>query len=107
MRFALRALLQELDGLEIVGETADAEGLMIEAQANCPDVVLLDWDLPGMTAESRAMVRRFCPHLMVIALSGKPGKRQAALEAGADGFLSKLEPPERLLEIIDDMRRIK
>lgn len=105
VRFALRTLLQQHDGLEIAGEAADAESLMAQLQAGCPDLVLLDWDLPGMAAgSSMATVRRACPHLMVIALSGRPGRRQAALEAGADAFLSKMEPPERLLEMIWEMK---
>ena len=38
--------------------------------------------------------------LRVIALSGRPEARQAALEAGASAFVSKGDPPEFLLEAI-------
>ena len=101
VRFALRTLLQQHDWLEVVGEAADAEGLMAQVQANCPDVVLLDWDLPGMVATSSvATVHQICPNLMVIVLSGRPGQKQAALQAGADVFLSKMERPEQLLQIL-------
>jgi CheY-like chemotaxis protein len=37
----------------------------------------------------------------VIALSGRPEARQAALLAGADSFVSKADPPDRLLVAID------
>ena len=101
VRFALRTLLQQHDWLEVVGEAADAEGLMAQVQANCPDVVLLEWDLPGMVATSSvATVHQICPNLMVIVLSGRPGQKQAALQAGADVFLSKMERPEQLLQIL-------
>jgi CheY-like chemotaxis protein len=37
----------------------------------------------------------------VIALSGRPEARQAALEAGVDDFVSKVDPPNRLLAAIE------
>jgi DNA-binding NarL/FixJ family response regulator len=37
----------------------------------------------------------------VIALSGRPEARQAALAAGANDFVSKSDPPDRLLAAID------
>jgi DNA-binding NarL/FixJ family response regulator len=101
VRFALRTLLQQHDGLDVVGEAADAKRLVALVHANCPDLVLLDWDLPGMVAANLiATVHDLCPGLAVIALSGRPSRRQAALAAGADAFLSKMDPPERLLEMI-------
>jgi hypothetical protein len=38
----------------------------------------------------------------VIVLSGRVLARKAALAAGADAFVSKGDPPERLLAAIDD-----
>jgi hypothetical protein len=37
---------------------------------------------------------------MVIALSGRPEAQKAALDAGADFFVSKGESPERLLDVL-------
>jgi DNA-binding NarL/FixJ family response regulator len=37
------------------------------------------------------------PGLRVIALSGQPEASKASLEAGADAFVSKGDPPEQLL----------
>ena len=39
-----------------------------------------------------------------VALSGRPEERQVALDAGVDAFVSKADPPERLLATIDDCR---
>jgi DNA-binding NarL/FixJ family response regulator len=37
----------------------------------------------------------------VIALSGRPEARRAALDAGVDAFVSKGDPPERLLSMLE------
>jgi DNA-binding NarL/FixJ family response regulator len=102
VRFALRALLERQTGLEVIGEAVDAQSLLAEAKEGCPDVVLLDWELPGMAAgELLSALRRECPDILVVALSGRVSARQAALSAGADAFVSKGDPPERLLSAID------
>jgi DNA-binding NarL/FixJ family response regulator len=101
VRFALRVLLERQQGYEVVGEAADAEDLMGQIEVTCPDLVLLGWELPGMAkADMPAALRRACPDLHVIALSGRLTAREAALAAGTDGFVSKGDPPDRLLAAI-------
>lgn len=103
VRSALRLLLEQQSGLSIVDEAAEAGELLVQVQATCPDLVLLDWELPALqTANIVPALRTLCPHLLVIALSGRPEARQAALAAGADAFVSKGDPPERLLAILED-----
>jgi len=102
VRFALRVLLERQLGLEVVGEAADAKGLLIQAGIACPDLVLLGWGLPGLEgAELLRALLEICPDLFVIALSGRPEARQAALVAGVDAFVSKTDLPERLLAAIN------
>jgi len=102
-RFALRTLLRFQAGLTIVGEAATADGLLALAEQTSPDVVLLGWGLRGSPPDALLpALRRICPHLYVIALSSRPEARDAALTAGADAFVSKIDPPERLLKAIAD-----
>jgi DNA-binding NarL/FixJ family response regulator len=101
VRFALRVLLERQPGFQVVGEAVDMEDLLAQTGITRPDVLLLGWELPGlMMAESLSAVRRLCPNLSVIALSGRLEARQIALGAGADVFVSKADPPERLLAAI-------
>ena len=105
VRSALRLLLEQEPGLSVVGEAAEAEDLLAQAEATQPDLVLLDWELPGLrTDDQLSVLRALCPQLKVIALSGQPEARRAALSAGADAFVSKGEPPERLLAAVEDCR---
>jgi len=106
VRFALRVLLEQHAGHEVEGEAVDAEGLLAQVELACPDLVLFAWGLPGRAAADLLLaLRELCPDTFVIALSGRPEARRAALAAGADGFVSKTDPPERLLAAIADCER--
>jgi DNA-binding NarL/FixJ family response regulator len=102
-RFALRQLLDRQPGLQVVGEAKNAGELSAHLEAACPDLVLLDWELPDLarSASSLSALRTICPGLRVVALSGRPEAREAALTAGADAFVSKAGPPEWLLAAIE------
>ena len=101
VRFALRALLEQQSGLEILGEAVDAQDLISRVEDSCPEVVLVDWELPGMAApDLLTALRGACPGVLIIALSGRVSGRREALAAGVDAFVSKGEPPERLLSAI-------
>jgi DNA-binding NarL/FixJ family response regulator len=103
VRFALRVLLERQAGVVIVGEAVNAADLLSQARAKRPDLVLLDWELPGLSsAGSLPSLRKICPEMVVIALSGHAEARQGALGAGADAFASKVDPPERLLAKIHE-----
>jgi DNA-binding NarL/FixJ family response regulator len=105
VRAALRLLLQEELGLSVIGEAIEAEDLLAQVEAMQPDLVLLDWELPGLrTDDHLPALRRLCPRLKIIVLSGQPEARRAALAAGTDAFVSKGEPPERLLSVVEDCR---
>jgi len=107
IRFALRALLRFQAGLTIVGEAATANNLLALAAQTSPDVVLLGWGLRGSQADTLlAALRGVCPHLYVIALSSRPEVRDAALAAGADDFVSKIDPPGCLLKALADVEKL-
>ena len=180
VRFGLRVLLERQPGLKVVGEAVDAEDLLTQMEATCPDLILLGWELPGLVAvdpsassgqrpsasrrgepfvpgpctcrpESLGLrtkgpgqvpkpwvlepqdqgdqgpvactevppehdegpsrsepsgqgllsaLHRVSPDLCVIALSGRLEARRAAPDVGADAFVSKCDPPDRLLAAI-------
>jgi len=100
VRQALRTLLEQ-EEIIVAGEAGGAEEAQDHLRQCCPDVVLLDWGLHGAPASSLlAHLRHSYPHVRVVVLSGQPGVEQDALAAGADAFVSKADPPERLLEAL-------
>jgi len=101
VRFALRVLLAQQESLQVVGEATNGEALLAQAGAIAADLALVDWELPHL-AEAGGLpgIHRSAPALQIIVLSSRPGVRQAALAMGGAAFVSKGEPPERLLTVI-------
>jgi DNA-binding NarL/FixJ family response regulator len=101
VRSAIQVLLKQETDVTVVGEVGEAGELLAQLWATHPDLLLLDWELPGLTAMgSLTILRNRFPALMVVALSGQPEARQAALAAGVDAFVSKTDPPEQLLAVL-------
>ena len=106
VRFGLRILLEQQPGWRVVGEAEDAQALLESVCLGCPDLVLLDMELPGMPAqELLTVIRHACPHLSIVFMSCKGELRQVAFQVGADVFAYKADPPEKLLELIRGLVR--
>jgi DNA-binding NarL/FixJ family response regulator len=101
VRFALRVLLAQQPGVQVVGEASSGEALLAQASVVAADLALVDWELPRLAeAGGLPALHRSSPALQIVVLSSRPGVRQAALAVGGAAFVSKGEPPERLLTVI-------
>jgi DNA-binding NarL/FixJ family response regulator len=92
VRRGLRALLDSLDGMDVVGEAADGEEALREVQLLQPDVVLMDVRMPGLDGvEATKRVRTACPETSVLVLTMYDDDTTvlAAMRAGASGYLLK------------------
>ena len=106
VRFALRVLLVSMSDISVVGEVTDVDELVSQIDSTNPDMVILDWQLPGLREIGSILaLRKDRPDLFVIALSGRPELEQAALDAGADYFVSKIDPPDRLLATVSRFQK--
>jgi len=100
-RFAMCTLLEQHPGWRVVGEVSSADQLPRKIDEKKPDVILVDWNLPELNAPDlfQALHQQY-PQLFIIVLSGRPEFRKKAITAGADAFVSKADPPDRLLDAI-------
>jgi len=99
VRSALQTLLRQEQGAIIIRESADVGGLAMQVREFKPDLVLLDWELPGRPAAALLLALHgldFSPKVLV--LSARPEAESDALTAGADAFVCKGDPPERLMD---------
>ncbi len=101
VRSALRLLVEQDGEMSVSAEAATVDELAEQVTIACPDVVLLDCDLPGLRAkEFLPQLRSACPRIQVVAMSSRAEMRGAAQSAGADAFVCKTEPPEKLLAVL-------
>jgi DNA-binding NarL/FixJ family response regulator len=101
VRGALQLLLNQQPALSVIGEITRPSEVISGVRALHPDLLLLDWELAGKdTLRLLSELRSLDDRLLVIALSSQPEARDAALGAGADGFISKNETPERVLDTL-------
>lgn len=101
VRLALKILLEQESGLDIVGEADELGSLLIKTEECRPDLMLIDWELSNLRVSDIIPVLRYLqPKLRIIALSGRPEASSAATAAGVDAFVSKGENPDKLLEAI-------
>jgi len=92
VRAGIRALLESLPQVEVVGEAADGRDALDLAASLQPDIVLMDISMKGMNGlEATVRLKQDFPDIRVIMLSMYATEEYVmqALHAGACGYLVK------------------
>jgi two-component system, cell cycle response regulator DivK len=102
-RDVLRRML-EVRGLA-VAEAANGEAAVNRVQRLCPDLILLDLNMPHMDGlEAAKLIRAVCADrdVRIVALTAFDtyGMEEAAKEAGCDGYFLKPISPELLDKLL-------
>jgi DNA-binding NarL/FixJ family response regulator len=101
VRAALHMFFSCEPELAIVGESADAASLLAQAKTLNPDLILIDWELPGHSTKAVIEWLKASEHTSkVIVLAKQPESEQAALAVGADAFVSKTHSADSLLDTL-------
>jgi DNA-binding NarL/FixJ family response regulator len=92
VRMGLKAFLNLLDDIEVVGEAADGSEGVAMARRLKPDVILMDLLMPnmdGVTAIGR--IKAELPEIEIVTMTSfiEEEKVTSALEAGASGYVLK------------------
>jgi CheY-like chemotaxis protein len=97
-RQSLRALLSTWPGVAGVREAAGGQEALRLVERQQPDVVVMDMRMPGMDGlQATRLIKARWPRIRVMVLTLYAEYEAEALAAGADDFISKGEPPDRLL----------
>jgi DNA-binding NarL/FixJ family response regulator len=105
LREGFALLIGGTPGFECTGAFRSVEDAQTALTGQCPDVLLLDIELPGMTGvQGLPLLRARCPAMTVLMLTVYDDDDRVfdALCAGASGYLLKKTPPARLLESIKE-----
>jgi RNA polymerase sigma factor (sigma-70 family) len=103
VRQGIRAVLEEIPGLEIVAEAGDGDEALELVKEHGPDLLLLDVTMPGKTGlEVAKELREDGRELRILMLSmhDDPEYVLQAVRAGADGYVLKDVAPAELREAI-------
>jgi len=103
VRAGIRALLERIDRVEVVGEAGDGQQALELIEQLDPDVVLLDLTMPGLSGfEVLKETSEKFPNVNMIVLSVHDSEEYAvhALRSGAVGYLPKSAASTELEEAI-------
>jgi DNA-binding NarL/FixJ family response regulator len=99
IRAGIRALLERLHGVEVVGEAGDGRETLALVKEHQPDIVLMDIAMPGLNGlEALLRIRQEYPDISVVILSVFSDEEfvAQALHMGAAGYLIKGSVPAEL-----------
>jgi len=98
VRQGLKAVLNDIDGFAVLVEAADGAHMLAELATTPVDVVVTDIRMPGM--DGMALCKRIrqahATPVVLLTTFDEDGLLEAAVEAGACGFLLKDASPEDL-----------
>ncbi len=106
LREALEILLSEAQGFVVSGAYRDCTQVEQDLLRNEADIVLMDIDMPGRSGiEGAAIVKKRFPAVEVLMLTvfDDDDKVFQAVCAGANGYLLKKTPSDKILEAIEDL----
>ena len=103
LRIGIVADLSRQPGFVVVGEAADAEQTVQAARRLRPDVAVVDLRMPrggGFSAIRRMKEEATTDHVVVLSSYETYSDADRAIEAGADAYVKKEDPPEELVKAI-------
>jgi DNA-binding NarL/FixJ family response regulator len=99
----LRALISAEPDLVVVATATDGERLLDAVRRFRPDVAVVDVKMPfmdGPTCIRRMRAEGFAARVVVLSALSDALSMRESIEAGADGFVLKTDPPQATLTAI-------
>jgi DNA-binding NarL/FixJ family response regulator len=106
-RQGMKKLLEEMPGVEVIGEAGDGLELLNLLKELDPDIALVDISMPNIRGiEAAHEIRSLYPHTKVLILTMHRGKEYLyhAISAGAHGYLLKEDSDIELFSAIETIR---
>ena len=108
VRAGIRALIDTIDGVEVVAEAGNGREALQQVEKFAPDLVLLDLTMPEMSGfEVLEQIVQRSPQVRVIILTMHEAREYAiqAMSLGAAGFIPKSAAANELKQGIESVMR--
>ena len=102
----LTYLIRGTHGFELCSASSSAVNILNECRENCPDIILMDIDMPELTGiEATRLVKHEFPdiNIMIITVFEDSDKIFDALSAGATGYMLKKTPSAQIISSIEEL----
>lgn len=106
-RGGVRRILEEMGGVEVVGEAADGLALLELLKTVTPDLILLDISMPNLRGlEAIREIKKLCPQTQILMLTMHKEAEylSQALAAGAAGYLLKQDADPELVQAVQRLQ---
>jgi DNA-binding NarL/FixJ family response regulator len=103
VRQGLKLLIDSQPDMRVVGEAADGDAVVQQAEALKPDIIVMDISMPGMNGlMATREVKREQPAVVIVALTRHEDDTylEELLRAGASGYVLKQSAPQEFLQAI-------
>ena len=103
VRQGIRGVLEEINGLDVVGEVGDGVEALAMVIDLSPDVVVLDVNMPAMSGLEVTMALRedgSPVRVQILSMHDDPEYVLQAVRAGADGYVLKDVSPAELRDAV-------
>jgi DNA-binding NarL/FixJ family response regulator len=103
VRQGLKLLIDSQPDMGVVGEAADGNRVLEQAEALKPDIIVMDISMPGMNGlVATRMLKRVQPAVAIVALTRHEDDTylEELLRAGASGYVLKQSAPTEFLRAI-------
>ena len=107
-RKGIRTLLEQMPGVEVIGEASTGKEAVAEAHALVPDVILMDIKMPELSGiEATQRIVQENPHIGIILVTmfDDPESVFSGMRAGARGYVLKEAEPQELMRAIEAANR--
>lgn len=109
VRQRLTRMLNDLDGIEVVGQADDVPVAREMVEQLAPDVAILDVRMPtGSGADLVREIKKLSPTSRIIVLTSfpYPEVREKCISGGADFFFDKSNEFQKVLSVIRNMAKV-
>jgi len=105
-RDLLKLIFNSSDNVQLVFEKEHCRTIIDDVVNDMPDVLIMDIDLPGKSGiDAVVEVKAVFPEIKILMLTvfEDDEKIFAAIKAGANGYLLKKDPPQKILDAIREL----